>query len=78
MNYQTIAKETAYISTVKGDSTNTILKTIPVDALVHKFYIRQTVTHEVYVGKDWDADNTWSKALENFILNLKRAFRLMQ
>lgn len=75
LNYRTNPNETDYISTVMGDSTDTKLKTIPVDALVHKYYFRQTVNHEAYVGKEWDADTSWNKALENFILNLRIAFR---
>ncbi len=69
------ANETDFMSTVKGDSTDTRLKAIPVDALVHKYYFRQTVNHEVFVGKEWDADVSWQKSLENFILNMRIAFR---
>ncbi|MEQ9231378.1 MAG: hypothetical protein RIF46_11905 [Cyclobacteriaceae bacterium] len=76
LNFRTTgSNETDYISTVKGDSTDTRLKTIPVNALVHKYYFRQTVNHEVFVGKEWDADVSWEKSLENFILNLRIAFK---
>ena len=75
LNYRTGINETDYISTVVADSTATRLKTIPVDAFVHKFYFRQTVNHEAFVGRQWDADLTWEKSLANFILNLRVAFR---
>ncbi len=75
LNYRTGINETDYISTVAADSTSTRLKTIPVDAHVYKFYFRQTITHEAYVGRQWDADVTWEKSLANFILNLRVAFR---
>lgn len=75
LNYRIGTNETDYISTVVADSTATRLKTIPVDAFVYKFYFRQTVNHEAFVGRQWDADVTWEKSLENFILNLRIAFR---
>ena len=75
LNYRTGLNETDYISTVAADSRTTRLKKIPVDAFVHKFYFRQTVNHEAYVGKKWDVDVTWQKSLANFILNLRIAFR---
>lgn len=75
LNYRTGINETDYISTVVADSTATRLKTIPIDALVHKFYFRQTVNHEAFVGRQWDADVTWERSLANFILNLRIAFR---
>ncbi|MCP4456683.1 MAG: hypothetical protein GY816_01445 [Cytophagales bacterium] len=75
LNYRTGINETDYISTVQSDSTATRLKTIPIDAFVHKFYFRQTVNHEALVGRQWDADVTWEQSLANFILNLRIAFR---
>ena len=76
LNYQTIEEETDYISTVKGEVERTELKTIPVDARITKFYIRQTVTAEVHVGTEWDADTDWQSALANYLNNLRIAFRL--
>ena len=76
LNYKVISSETHYLSTVKGDSTNTTLKTIPVDAFVHKFYFQQTTNHETYVGRDWDAEPTWQKSLANFLNNLRLAFKV--
>ena len=71
LNYQSGDDETAFISTVKGDSSNTRIITIPADANVTKFYIRHTVREEVFVGKDWDADLSWQSALANFIHNMR-------
>ena len=71
LNYQSDINETAFISTIKGDSTNTRIKTIPADANVTKYYFRHTVREEVFVGKQWDADVSWQSALTNFIHNMK-------
>ena len=75
LNYQGGIAETDFISTIKGDSSSTALKTIPVGANVTKFYFRQTVNHEVFVGRNWDADVSWRSSLENFIHNLRIAFK---
>lgn len=76
LNYKVLSSETHYLSTVKADSAKTTLKTIPVDAFVHKFYFQQTANHEAYVGRDWDADATWQKSLENFLNNIRIAFKV--
>lgn len=67
--------ETAFISSTRGDSSSVNLKTIPADAKVTKFYIKQTVNKEISVGRNWDADITWQQALTNFIHNLNIAFK---
>ena len=72
---KSIIDETAFISTTKGDSSTVNFKTIPAEARVTKFYIKQTVNKEIYVGKNWDADTSWQKALDNFIHNMNIAFR---
>ncbi len=75
LNLDTEIMETDFISTVKGDSSSVKLKTIPADARVTKFFIKQTVNKEIFVGKNWDADVDWEKSLENFIHNLRIAFK---
>lgn len=75
LNYKMETYETAYVSTVKGDSTDTRTRTIPADAIVTKFYFRHTVNKEIYVGGNWDADVTWTRALENYLLLLRKALK---
>ncbi len=75
LNYKVSGTETDYISMVPKDSAGITLKTIPVEQIVHKYYIKQTIAHDVYVGKEWDSDFTWESALRNFILNLSRALK---
>lgn len=75
LNYRNEINQTDFISTVKGDSTDTRLKTIPAEAQVTKFYFRQTVNQEIFVGRNWDADVSWDSSLENFLLNLRIAFK---
>ncbi|MBV6639225.1 MAG: hypothetical protein KI791_00845 [Cyclobacteriaceae bacterium] len=75
LNYKISGNETDYISMVPKDSSGVSLKTIPVEQIVYKYYIKQTIAHDVYVGKEWDSDFTWESALRNFIINLGRALK---
>ncbi len=75
LNYKVTGAETDYISMVPKNNGNISLKTIPVDHLVYKYYIKQTIAHDAYVGKQWDSDYTKENALTNFILNLKEALK---
>ena len=70
LNYRTI-NETDYISIIPKDSGDVTLKTIPVNANVCKYFIKQTIAHDVHVGKQWDSDISWQSALRNFIIHLK-------
>lgn len=47
------------------------LTTYPADIPVYKFYVRHIVSGNIFLGKAWDADPDWDKALENHI----QAFR---
>ena len=70
LNYRTI-NETDYISIIPKDSGEVSLKTIPVEANVCKYFIKQTIAHDVHVGKQWDSDVTWQSALRHYIINLR-------
>lgn len=71
LNYNIDETETDYITLKSKDGRN-ILRTLPVDAMVYKFYVRHIFTGDVYLGREWDADETWEEALENFMANLRK------
>lgn len=75
LNYESADTEAIYtsIKIVAGDST---IKTIPKNQEVYKFYVKHIPSGEVYLGNYWDADTTWTQALENFIANLKAALKV--
>ena len=60
--------------TVKQKGGQTILRSIPTEAPVYKFYIKQLRTQNIYVGSRWDADETWEEALSNFMSNIRKDF----
>ncbi|MEB2783477.1 NTPase [Algoriphagus persicinus] len=40
--------------------------------IVVKYYIKLLVREELYIGPEWDADQNWRVALDNFLKNLKK------
>jgi len=72
LNYKINPNETGYIS-VKKSGGNPSLKTIPIGEEVYKYYVKHIYTKDVYLGKDWDADQNWEVALLNYIAGLKQA-----
>ncbi len=68
LNMATEQGETDYVSYTTQNS----LKRINVNTPVAKFYIKQVVTNDVYIGDKWDADVTWQESLRNYIFNFKK------
>lgn len=75
LDYEVSPNETGFVSVIPLMPDQTRVKTIPRNAIVHKFYIRQNISKNVHVG-EWDADVTWQEALNNMIGNLTQEFTL--
>ncbi|WP_420317244.1 hypothetical protein [Ekhidna sp.] len=69
LDYEVLPSETGFVSIIPIMPDQTKVKTIPREALVCKFYIRQNISKNVHVG-EWDADVSWQDALRNMIGNL--------
>lgn len=69
LNYEVLESETGFVSVIPVMPDQTRVKTIPREAIVHKFYVRQNISKNVHVG-EWDADSRWQDALQNMIGNL--------
>ena len=67
LNYEIDPYETDYV-TIQAGST---LNTLPVEAVVYKYYVKHVYTQDAYLGSRWDADLTWEQALQNFIFHMK-------
>ena len=72
LNYKINPNETGYISVQKSGGKPS-LKTIPREEKVYKYYVKHIYTRDIYLGKDWDADQDWKVALLNYIAGLKQA-----
>lgn len=66
----TTSLATTYFS--EGESK---IKTIPSKKIVYKFYFKNLEYGDMYVGKKWDADETWQEALKNHIDGLRADFK---
>ncbi|WP_424962643.1 hypothetical protein [Ekhidna sp.] len=71
LDYEVLPSETGFVSIIPIMPDQTRVKTIPRDAIVSKFYVRQNISKNVHVG-EWDADVTWQEALNNMIGNLSQ------
>lgn len=71
LDFEVLPSETGFVSVIPVMPDQTKVKTIPKDALVYKFYVRQNISKNVHVG-EWDADVTWQQALHNMIGNLSQ------
>jgi len=74
LNYPTNKSETHYMTNTFTFDGKIALDKIPVDAIVTKYYIKQTIVKDIHTGKVWDANPGWEKALENFMFYLNEAF----
>ena len=70
LGYELNDIEQDYITTIQKPDGSITLRAIPVNAPVHKFYIKSMARDEVYIGESWDADETWQDALKNHLTNL--------
>lgn len=75
LDFSTVPSESDYVSIIPIMPDRTRIKSIPKEAVVTKFYIRQNISKNVHVG-EWDADETWQQGLENMIGNLTQRLTL--
>ena len=75
LDYDVVPGTTGFASIIPVMPDQTRVKTIPRNAIVCKFYVRQNISKNVHVGV-WDADVTWQEALHNMIGNLAQDLRV--
>ncbi|MEP1096767.1 MAG: hypothetical protein ABJG78_16740 [Cyclobacteriaceae bacterium] len=73
LKYKDAPSDAGYVSVIPVMPDNTTIKTFSRKTLLHKFYIRQNIAKNVYVG-EWDADETWQEALTNYFGNMIQFF----
>lgn len=69
LGYKLSEGETLLISIRKGEDEKVMKYRI--DEHVHKYYVQQLYTKDIYLGDSWDAGKTWQVALINHVENLK-------
>lgn len=74
LNYE-VDEEDEYYITVKMINGKPAMRYIPIKAPVYKYYIRNIKTGNIYLGRDWDADETWQESLKNVIYNIGKELK---
>ncbi len=69
LNYE-VDEEEEYYVTVKYNKGKPTQRYIPIKAPIYKYYIKNLKTGFIYIGKYWDADETWQESLQNVIKNI--------
>lgn len=69
LGYNLSEEETLLISERKGENAK-VMK-YGIEEHVHKYYVQQLYTKDIYLGNSWDAGKTWQEALINHVENLK-------
>ena len=75
LGYKT-TKAGSAIASVSYSNGEMQLKTIDVNQPIYKFYFKQLVNENIYLGTRWDADTNWQQALINQIKGLKKELRV--
>jgi len=55
------------ITVTKDDSGVMSVKSIPIDGMVYKYYVKHINSGDIYLGEQWDGDDNWQDALNNHI-----------
>ena len=74
LNYP-VDEEDEYYITVKLVNNKPTMRYIPINAPVYKYYIKNLKTGNFYLGKNWDADETWQESLKNVLYNIKQELK---
>jgi hypothetical protein len=69
LNYE-VDEDDEYYITVKITKGKPSMRYIPTQAPVYKYYIKNLKTKNIYLGKNWDADETWQESLKNVLYNI--------
>ena len=61
-----ISDDIGELITIRNDSE----KSIPIDGMVYKYYIKHINSGDIYLGEQWDGDDNWQDAFDNHIAAL--------
>lgn len=70
LNYKFDEDQDSYTTVIYKDGKG-IMRRIPANGLVYKYYIKHLRTGNIYLGPYWDADETWGTALDHMLYNVK-------
>jgi len=57
----------ALITVKKDKDDNVTVKSIPIDGMVYKYYVKHINSGDIYLGEQWDGDDNWQDAFNNHL-----------
>jgi len=57
----------ALVTIKKDKEQNVSIKSIPIDGMIYKYYVKHINSGDIYLGEQWDGDDNWQDALNNHI-----------
>lgn len=61
-----ISDDIKELITIKKNSLGEVnVKSIPIDGMVYKYYVKHINSGDIYLGEQWDGDDNWQDALNN-------------
>lgn len=61
-----ISDDIKELITIKKNSFGEVnVKSIPIDGMVYKYYVKHINSGDIYLGEQWDGDDNWQDALNN-------------
>ena len=67
LGYEVNNQVNELITMKKDENGNLTVKSIPIDALVTKFYVKHINSGDIYLAEQWDGDDNWRDALRNHL-----------
>lgn len=66
-----ISDEVNELITIKKDTAGNVnIKSIPIDGMVYKYYVKHLNSGDIYLGEQWDGDDNWRDAFSNHITTI--------
>ncbi len=72
LNYDMGSDIKELITVTKDESGFASIKSIPIDGMVYKYYVKHINSGDIYLGEQWDGDDNWQSALRNHMTAIIR------
>ncbi len=70
LGYEINDEVDALVTIRKDKEDNVSIKSIPIDAMVYKYYVKHINSGDIYLGEQWDGDDNWQDAFNNHISSI--------
>ncbi len=75
LGYEVSDEINELITMKKSSDGQIMLKSIPMDGMVYKYYVKHINSGEIFLGEQWDGDDNWQDAFHNHIAAIIAALK---